>query len=499
MEDLKKFISDCDHSDIESSGFFYTWCNKSSLPENRIWCKLDRVIGNSEWFDQFPESSVVYLPPTMSDHSPVVVCWSSRPVRKAAFRYCNFWENLEEYADKVTNYWRSSRDCNNLFMVQDKLKAMKRMMKNEFVNVTRGMDRRVDLLRENLCEAQKLAEQHPTNSTMLQREQELAKEFRKVKRYQHIFYQQRAKVKWLREGDTNTKYYHSILKGRRARNNIKSVLCNNRIMTSDHISEYFKSILAETKECNRIKAKVINRGNKVADSQCRSLIREATNKEIQNVLCKIEVDKSPGPDGFSASFFRKNWSLVGKEFCNGIRHCLKYNALPKGVNTAYTAWIPKTNLAIHPSDFRPISCCNVVYKVLSGFLAGRLKGILPDIIDVAQGAFIQGRSIIGNVCMAPQLLSGYNRKSISERMAWKIDLRKAYDTVDWSFLRSMLVNLNFPMKFISWISMCVESTCFSIQINGELVDFLMGSRACAKAIPSPLCCLLLLWNIFLVC
>ncbi|KAL9676061.1 hypothetical protein QQ045_004274 [Rhodiola kirilowii] len=64
-------------------------------------------------------------------------------------------------------------------------------------------------------------------------------------------------------------------------------------------------------------------------------------------------------------------------------------------------------------------------------------------------------------------------------MAWKIDLRKAYDTVNWSFLRSMLGYLTFPMKFISWISMCVESTCFLIQINGELVDFFDGETRLA--------------------
>ncbi|CAM8895506.1 unnamed protein product [Rhodiola kirilowii] len=72
-------------------------------------------------------------------------------------------------------------------------------------------------------------------------------------------------------------------------------------------------------------------------------------------------------------------------------------------------------------------------------------------------------------------------------MSWKIDLRKAYDTVDCQFIHYMLVRLNFPQKFISWIDMCVQSTSFSIQINGESVGFFEGRRGLRQGDPiSPL-------------
>ncbi|KAL9677932.1 hypothetical protein QQ045_015769 [Rhodiola kirilowii] len=98
---------------------------------------------------------------------------------------------------------------------------------------------------------------------------------------------------------------------------------------------------------------------------------------------------------------------------------------------AVLALIPKSKTASEPADYRPIACFNVTYKVISGLLAERLKTVLPGIIDKAQGAFVQGRSIVSNVCLAQQIVSGYGRKNSSEKMAWKIDLRKAYDTVDW--------------------------------------------------------------------
>ncbi|KAL9678347.1 hypothetical protein QQ045_016191 [Rhodiola kirilowii] len=422
LEALRKFVTNCELSDIEASGHVFTWSNKNIIPNQRIWCKLDRAMGNDGWINQHPNVAVVFLPPGISDHCPVVVSWGEAKRRRNSFRYCNFWEEIDDYHDRVDVCWKSSRDCNNLFMLQDKLKAMKRMMKGHFVKLSRGMEKRVDELRSELGVAQIHAEQHPNDPVLAQKEQLLTKEFRKVMGYQFLFNQQRAKLRWLKEGDANSKYFHSLLKGRRSKNSIRHVKDAVGLVHTEEATikkvfvNYFKSILAETKVCSPIDHVVVKNGKLIEDHQCRALIREASDADIWKALSSIGSDKSPGPDGFSASFFRKNWSLVGKEFCSGIRHCLKFNALPKGMNSAYIALIPKSETVAEPGDYRPISCCNVVYKVLSSLLAERLKLILPSIIDPAQGAFIQGRSIVGNVCLAQQLVSGYGRKQISGRL-----------------------------------------------------------------------------------
>ncbi|KAL9677072.1 hypothetical protein QQ045_005299 [Rhodiola kirilowii] len=221
----------------------------------------------------------------------------------------------------------------------------------------------------------------------------------------------------------------------------------------------------------------------VSTEQCRVLVRGATDKEIWSVLNSIGDDKAPGPDGFSARFYKKNWNTVGKELCKGVKHCLHSNALPKGVNAAYITLIPKSSQASKPEDYRPISCCNVTYKIVASLLAGRLKEILPLIINPAQGAFVKGHSIVDNICLAQQLFNGYGRRNISERMAWKIDLRKAYDSIDGKFLISMLYLLKFPSKFIAWMKMCIESPSYSIMINGEMSDFFEGRRGIRQGDP----------------
>ncbi|KAL9662424.1 hypothetical protein QQ045_027257 [Rhodiola kirilowii] len=330
---------------------------------------------------------------------------------------------------------------------------------------------------------------NPGEETLLSLETEAAKEFRKLKRCQMIFYQQRTKMQWLKDGDINSRFFHSVIKGRRSRNNIKSVrLADGSISSERHdiysiFSNYFQSLLGSSVDPVPVCRVTISSGKLVEDDWCRGLIREATDAEIWKALNAIGVDKSPGPDGFSASFFKRNWNLIGTELCNSIRYYLRHNALPTGINSIALALIPKHSSAMHPEEFRPISCCTVVYKIISGVLAGRLKDLLPDIINQAQGAFVKGRSIVGNVSVAQQLMTEYGRRHISERIAWKIDLRKAYATVCWDFLDSMLYELKFPVKFIAWVRMCVRSPSFSILINGELVNYFEGKRGLRQGDP----------------
>lgn len=81
---------------------------------------------------------------------------------------------------------------------------------------------------------------------------------------------------------------------------------------------------------------------------------------------------------------------------------------------------------------------------------------------------MKGRSIVDNVLLCHELVRGYGMKNHSSRMLIKADLRKAYDSIKWKFLRSCLPEMGFPTRFLSWIILCVESHWFSVVINGNL-------------------------------
>ncbi|XP_074267197.1 uncharacterized protein LOC141590507 [Silene latifolia] len=116
-----------------------------------------------------------------------------------------------------------------------------------------------------------------------------------------------------------------------------------------------------------------------------------------------------------------------------------------------------------------------------------LSKVLPDVISSAQGAFIKGRDIVGNTLIYQDLIRLYKRKSCSPRMLMKLDLQKAYDSIEWSFVEEMLKAMRFPEKMVTIIMQCVTTPSYSIALNGEVFGFFKGKRGLRQGDPlSPL-------------
>lgn len=161
--------------------------------------------------------------------------------------------------------------------------------------------------------------------------------------------------------------------------------------------------------------------------------------------------------------------------------------MPNGINSTYLALIPKIKNANDPKDFRPISCFNIIYKILASILANRLKPVLTHLVGEAQSAFIKGRNIVHNISLAQQRAVHYGRKNTSSWCMVKIDISKAYDVVCWRFIESMMNIFGFPKIFFEWVMACISTAKFSVMINGALVDFYGSSRGLGQGDPiSPL-------------
>lgn len=183
-------------------------------------------------------------------------------------------------------------------------------------------------------------------------------------------------------------------------------------------------------------------------------------------------NKAPGPDGFPSEFFTGNWEAVGRDVIDAVQEFFSSGRLLQQWNSTILTLIPKKQNANRVTEFRPISCCNTVYKAISKLLADRLKQVLPSIISNTQSAFIPGRLLAENVLLATELIQGYNWKRISKRSMLKVDLKKAFDSINWSFIVRILQALGFPDSFVNLIYQCISTTRFSVAINGELCGYL---------------------------
>ena len=144
--------------------------------------------------------------------------------------------------------------------------------------------------------------------------------------------------------------------------------------------------------------------SKITDEMHEVLSSEYTAKEVKVALFQMGPTKAPGPDGINALFYQKFWHVVGNTVVLAMLDFLNNgNMLPK-INHTNILLIPKNRNLVKISDFRPISLCNVIYKIISKVLANRLKQVLPQIISPTQNAFVLGRLIIDNVLVAFETL-----------------------------------------------------------------------------------------------
>lgn len=207
-----------------------------------------------------------------------------------------------------------------------------------------------------------------------------------------------------------------------------------------------------------------------------SLISDVTTTKVKNVLLSWPSNKSPGPNGYTVEFYKEAWSIIGYDFTTAVQSFFLFGFLPRGINSTIMALIPKKKNASEMKDYRPISCCNVLYKTILKILANRLKKILPIFIAKNQSAFIKDRLLMENLLLATEIIKDYHKEDIFLRCAMKIDISKAFDSVQWPFLKNVLAALNLPEKFIHWISLCVSTASFSVQVNDELAGYFRNER-----------------------
>ncbi|XP_074293063.1 uncharacterized protein LOC141619968 [Silene latifolia] len=412
-------------------------------PEYRKYSRLDRFLINQDWLDAFPDMNAHFHPEGLMDHTPCII----RNIRldgrrNASFKYFNMWGSAPEFHDIVQHTWSQQIVGTKMFGVVKKLKALKGELRKMNISCFSDVELRANQAIINLEKIQLQIEDDYDRTDLIALELQALEEVKYWSKARDSFLQQKAKTQWISEGDSNTAYFHSAIKSRCLRNKIVQI----------------------------------------EDQRA-----PVTKEEIKGVVFAIPIDKAPGPDGYTSGFFRDSWDIVGDDICSAIMEFFTSGSMLNQINATNITLIPKCDRPTTVSHFRPIACCNMVYKVISKLLCNRLALVLPDIIHENQGAFIKGKSIIENVLICQDIVHLYARKAVTPRCLFKIDLQKAYDTIEWDFVEQMLHGLKFPTHFIQLVMQCVRSTTFTLSLNGSNFGYFKGQRGLRQGDPiSPL-------------
>lgn len=301
------------------------------------------------------------------------------------------------------------------------------------------------------------------------------------------FLRQKSRATWIQKEDGNNAYFFKYCKGRWNSNKILAIKDDEGVIHLGHTNvaavavNFFENLIGKATPVESIPNDLDLPC--ISSDQAESLLGNITVEDILNTFKGMAKSKSPGPDGLTVEFFLAAWSVIGEDVVNCILQFFTTVQLPRFVNATALALIPKSLAASSMSDYRPIACCNVLYKCIAKILASRLKTVLTSLISPTQAAFVPGRLMGDNIFLAQALCRDYHIDKGPSRFTIKLDIRKAFDSLNWSFLFTTLSRMGFPGKFISWLKICVTSPSHSIKLNGSLEGFFEGKAGLRQGDP----------------
>jgi hypothetical protein len=305
-----------------------------------------------------------------------------------------------------------------------------------------------------------------------------------------VHWKQRSKQNWYMQGDRNTKFFHAWASHRRKVNTIRKTTDEEgRVWTEEKMIGrafiHFYESLFKTGHTGRVEECLQGLETRVTDTMNAQLLRKFEASEVDMALSQMQPLKSPGPDGFAASFYQRSWATVRADVCQAVLSFLNDGIFDADINQTYIALIPKVKSPEFITDYRPISLCNVLYKLIAKVLANRLKTVLPSIISATQSAFIPGRLITDNILVAFEALHTMDAKLKGKEgfMALKLDMSKAYDRVEWTFLETVMRKIGFAERWIMLAMTCIKTVSYSILINGKPYGNILPSRGLRQGDP----------------
>ncbi|KAL2925764.1 hypothetical protein RDABS01_001819 [Bienertia sinuspersici] len=414
IREIRYCMEECGLSDIPYKGNFYTWCNKH-LDDSRVYSRIDRVMANDEWQEAYGCMIAQFLNADISDHCPAFVSTNFQCQGRKPFKFYRVWSTAANFKDELKKIWGTYVAGSRMFRVVKKLKLVKKWLKDLNQKGFYELQKQATMAHQLLESIQTKLQLDPLNVQLMYEEQEAQKDY-VVKQGAYVsFLKQKAKLDWVREGDENTKIFHQSIKKRRLQNTIHSIQDINGDTReglkgiADAFLDYYKQLLGGHMLRFPVQAQFMG-GTRLSADQIHVLSLPFTRKEVKSAMFSIYGDKAPSLDGFGSFFFRDHWVIVGESIEEAMLDVLNSGKLLKELNHTLLSLIPKSSCPTSVTEFRPISCCNTLYKCITKVLCSRLKIVLPSLISLNQGAFVQDRYIVHNILVCQDLIRHYGRR-----------------------------------------------------------------------------------------
>jgi hypothetical protein len=466
VAEFSDFVRSSDLMDLPILGRKFTWFH----PNGSTMSRIDRMLVNDDWLLLWNNPTLWVLPRSVSDHCSLIVRYSGFDWGPKPFRFNNHWLLNNNFHGVVEDYWRN---CNftgwMAVILKEKLKGLKSILRVWNKENYGQMDSKMNNLIEDIKRLDLKSESLGISEEEVLLRKRKFSEMWQLRRCKESTIRQQSRQTWLREGDSNSRFFHASVKSRGKRNLISALQVGEtwlespadiRQATVDNFKLKFSTV-----SWLRPKLDGVSFPSLSEEENCW-LTRPFALEELESMVKECDGNKSPGPDGFNFAFVKALWNVFKGEIRIMFDQFHGIGSLPKSFTSYFVALIPKINSPFSLGDFRPISLLGCLYKMIAKVLTARLAHAMDGLVASTQSAFLKGRHLVDGVVVINEVvdLAKRNGKSC---MIFKVDFEKAYDSVEWSFLDYMLDRFGFCSKWKDWIHACVFAGSMSVLINGS--------------------------------
>nr|XP_028947429.1 uncharacterized protein LOC114820607 [Malus domestica] len=316
-EDFRSTTELCDFTHMDTTGAFYTWTNGWNV-RGYMERRLDRSLCDTRWLHSWPYTSCCALPRVVSDHNCLV--FSASAIRLGGprpFRFQSMWTLHSEFSGLVAKCWQSTvvYGC-PMFVMLEKLKALKRCLRVWNSTVFGDVHRNVTFAKERLQNIQNSISSDGNSQEKFNEEVVAKTAVLDALQMQEAFWHDRARVKWLTEGDRNTAFFHAYARGRHSSSRIVNLLDGENVLSShtaivDHVVNFYQSLYNSSFTPTGIEDVCGVIPPMVSEEENLSLSCLPSADEIRSVVFSMDPSSAPGPDGFPGSFYQSCWDIVG--------------------------------------------------------------------------------------------------------------------------------------------------------------------------------------------